>query len=122
MAKNQLKKYKAAKLRIDDEVIVIAGKEKGKRGSVMYIDNNSDKVVVQGVNRMTRFQRPTQENPQGGKIEVEMPMHISNVMYYDSKSKAGMRLGYVVADKKKTRHSRRAGEQKEIKIKDKKKG
>lgn len=122
MAKNQISKYKVNKLRVDDEVLIIAGKEKGKRGSVMYIDKSSDRIVVQGINRMTRFQRPTQENPQGGKIEVEMPLHISNVMFYDAKSKSGMRLGYSVSGKKKDRLARRGGESKEIKEKDKKKG
>lgn len=120
MAKNRIKKYRPVKLRIEDEVIVISGKEKGKRGNVMYIDRLNDKIVVQGINRRTRFQRPTQDNPQGGKIEVEMPMHLSNVMFYDSKSKAGVRIGFNTKSDKKSRVGRRAGEVVEIKVKDKK--
>lgn len=120
MAKNQLKKYTPRKLRLEDEVVVISGKHKGKRGSIMYIDRNRDRVIVQGVNRIKRFQRPTQENPQGGTIEVEMPLHISNVMFYDSKAKKGVRLGYSTQDGKKLRVMRQGGETREIKEKDKK--
>lgn len=81
------------KLRRDDEVIVIAGKEKGKRGKIMFIDRGGERVVVQGVNKRRRFQRPTQENPQGGSLEIEAPLEISNVMFYDSKQKKGVKLG-----------------------------
>ncbi|MCB1174402.1 MAG: 50S ribosomal protein L24 [Leptospiraceae bacterium] len=121
MAKNQAKQHQPRKLRVDDEVIVIAGKEKGKRGTIMFIDRKSDKVIVQGVNRVTRFQRPTQDNPQGGQIDVEMPLHISNIMYYDAKLKKGVRVGYDQKDGRKVRVERGAGGNGEIKEKDKKK-
>ena len=121
MAKNQEKKFRPTKLRLEDEVVVIAGKEKGKRGSILFIDKAGDRVVVQGVNRVTRFQRPTQENPQGGQIEVEMPIHISNVQYYDSKAKQGVRIGVKKDGKNKIRLTRKAGEEKEIKGKAKEK-
>lgn len=84
---------KKIKLKRDDEVIVIAGREKGKRGKIMFIDRQGERVVVQGVNRIKRYQRPSQENPQGGVLEIEAPIHYSNVMLYDSRTKKGVRLG-----------------------------
>ena len=111
-------KYRRTRLKVGDEVIVVAGKEKGKRGQIMFIDKNKDRVVVQGINRQKRFQRPTQENPQGGVMEVEGTIHISNVMFYDAKSKSGMRVGYRVnPDGSKIRVGRKAGEEKELKEK-----
>lgn len=81
------------KLKKDDEVIVIAGKQKGKRGKILFIDKTREKVFIQGVNKIKRFQRPTQDNPKGEAIEVEAGLHLTNVMYYDSKTKKGVRLG-----------------------------
>lgn len=86
------------RLKRDDEVIVISGKEKGKRGKIMFIDKNKGRVLVQGVNKIKRYQRPTQENPQGGEIEIESSLHISNVMIYDSKLKKGVRIGIQIGE------------------------
>lgn len=111
-------KHTRIKLKTGDEVVVIAGREKGKRGEIMFIDKPRNRVVVQGVNKIKRFQRPTQENPQGGVIEIEQGLHISNVMYYDSKAKQGRRLGYKVDGANKSRAMRTGkGELKEIKEK-----
>ncbi|MCB1323929.1 MAG: 50S ribosomal protein L24 [Spirochaetales bacterium] len=112
-------KYRRTRLKIGDEVIVIAGKEKGKRGQIMHVDKRRDRVVIQGVNRIKRFQRPTQENPQGGSIEIESPIHLSNVMFYDSKTKSGIRIGYRMGGpgEQKVRIGRKAGEEREIKEK-----
>lgn len=101
----------SARLKSGDEVIVIAGAEKGKKGKIMFIDPVRQKVVVQGVNKTKRFQRPSQENPQGGVIEIEKPMHISNVMFFDSKSKKGVRLGMKVENGKKVRVTRPDGKE-----------
>lgn len=99
----------STKLRKDDEVIVIAGKEKGKRGKIMAFDKARNKVVVQGVNRLKRFQRPSQENPKGGVVEIEQGLPLANVLFYDSKSKKGVRLGYKTTDGKKVRVTRPDG-------------
>jgi len=80
------------KLRIDDEVVVIAGKNRSQRGRIIAVDRKRGRVIVQGVNMRKRFQRPTQENPKGGVVEMEAPMHITNVQYYDSKSKKPSRI------------------------------
>ncbi|TGK12280.1 50S ribosomal protein L24 [Leptospira fluminis] len=104
-------KFKAIRLHKDDEVVVIAGKEKGKRGKILVIDKKRDRVVVEGLNKRKRFLRPTQENPQGGIVEVEAPMHISNVMFYDSKKKKGVRVGFQESKGKKVRVSRPDGKE-----------
>ncbi len=94
-------KFKKIKLRKDDEVIVIAGKleDKGKKGKILSIDKKRDRVYVAGINKRKKYVRPTQENPQGGIIEIENSVHISNVMLFDSKAKKGARVKIEV-DKK----------------------
>ncbi|EMM86700.1 MULTISPECIES: 50S ribosomal protein L24 [Leptospira] len=99
-------KFKKFRFKKNDEVICIAGKEKGKKGKVLSIDKKRDRVIVEGLNKRKRFMRPTQENPQGGVIEVEAAIHISNVMFYDSKKKAGVRVGFETIKGKKVRVSR----------------
>jgi large subunit ribosomal protein L24 len=101
-------KFKKIKLKKDDEVIVIAGKrdDKGKKGKVLSIDKKKDRVFVSGINKRKKFVRPTQENPQGGIIEVEQSIHISNVMLFDSKRKEGVRTGIQIVKGEKQRVSR----------------
>jgi large subunit ribosomal protein L24 len=91
-------KFKKIKLRKDDEVIIISGKleDKGKKGKILSIDKKRDRVYVSGINRRKKYVRPTQENPQGGIIEIENSIHISNVMLFDSKTKKGARVGFTV--------------------------
>ncbi len=100
-------KFKKTKLKKDDEVFVIAGKEKGKKGKILAIDKRKDRVFVEGVNKRKRFVRPTQENPQGGSIEIESGIHISNVMFLDPKMDnkkkpekkiKAVRIGFVAKD------------------------
>lgn len=91
------------RIRKGDEVVVIAGKDKGKRGTVVRMLEN--KVVVEGVNVVKKHQKP---NPalgnQGGIISKEMPIHISNVMLYNPASQKGDRVGFkVLEDGKKVR-------------------
>ena len=109
-------KHPCFKLKVDDEVIVLSGKDKGKRGKIMAINRDRNILVVQGINLIRRFQRPSQENPKGGILELERPLHFSNVAYYDSKSKKGMRLGYLLkGPKQKRRAFREKGQLREIK-------
>ncbi len=84
------------RLRVEDEVIVIAGKNKNQRGRIIAIDANRGRVIVQGVNMRKRFARPTQENPKGGVVEMEAPLSLSNVMYYDAKTKKPSRIRFGV--------------------------
>lgn len=74
------------KLKKGDKVIIIAGKDKRTKNSsaegvITYIDRKKDRVVVEGLNMGTKHFKPTATNNQGGRIEKEMPVHISNVMY-----------------------------------------
>jgi len=66
-------------VREGDSVQVIAGNDRGKTGRVLRVMPRQDKVIVEGVNRRYRHVRPSQQNPQGGRVEREMPIHISNV-------------------------------------------
>jgi large subunit ribosomal protein L24 len=66
-----------------DAVVVIAGKDKGKNGRVLRVSPGADKLVIEGVNVRTKHVKPTQTNPQGGRIKKESPIHSSNVMLAD---------------------------------------
>jgi large subunit ribosomal protein L24 len=63
----------------EQEVVVISGAHKGKRGKVLSV-NAGERILVEGINMVTKFERKTQENPEGGSVEREMPIHYSNVM------------------------------------------
>jgi large subunit ribosomal protein L24 len=85
----------ALKIRRDDEVVVISGKDRGKTGKVLRVDPKKERVVVEGINIIKRHQRPSAMAPQAqaGVIEREGPIHISNVMLIDPKTKKRTRLG-----------------------------
>ena len=81
-----------------DEVIVIAGKDKGRRGTVTAVDN--DRVIVEGVNVAKKHQKPNpQKGVQGGIIDKEMPIHISNVMLFNPATGKGDRVGFSIQGK-----------------------
>lgn len=100
------------RIKSGDTVIVIAGQDKGKKGKVLEAYPKKEKVLVEGVNIAKKNQKPNRLNPQGGIIEKEMPIHISNVMYYDAKAGKGVRLGYKILENgKKVRISKKTGEE-----------
>ncbi|MBO8427664.1 MAG: 50S ribosomal protein L24 [Firmicutes bacterium] len=82
------------KLKKGDKVVVIAGKDKGKVGVIQRAYPKLNKVVVEGVNIHKKHQKPTQQNPNGSIVEMYSPIDVSNVMYYDNKTKKGTRIGY----------------------------
>lgn len=95
----------------DDNVIVITGKDKGKKGRVIAAYPRENRVLVEGVNIVKKHSRPSQQSPQGGIIEQEAPIHVSNVMLIDPKSGKVTRVGYKVLDNgKKVRIARKSGE------------
>lgn len=95
----------------DDTVIVISGKDKGKKGRVIESYPRENRVLVEGVNMVKKHTRPSQVNPQGGIIEQEAPIHASNVMHIDPKSGNVTRIGYKVLENgKKVRYAKRSGE------------
>ena len=105
----------SAKLKTGDEVIVIGGKDRGKRGKVLRVEPKKSRVYVEGLNMVKRHQRPQQvagaqrAEQVGGVIEKEGPIHISNVMLADPKDGKPSRLGVEIADGKRYRIARRSG-------------
>jgi large subunit ribosomal protein L24 len=103
------------RIRRDDEVVVISGKDRGKTGRVMRVDPKKSKVYVEGLNIVKRHQRPTQVQGAdraetiGGVIEKEGPIHISNVMLVDPKDKKHTRVGVVREDGVRNRVTKRSG-------------
>ena len=83
MAKLQIKK--------GDTVVVISGKEKGKQGEIIAVDIKKERVTVKGLNLVKRHTKPSQANPQGGIIEKEGTIHVSNVMVLDPEQKVPTR-------------------------------
>ncbi len=101
---------KKLKIKKGDDVIVIAGKDKGKKGSVLSVIRDNDRVVVAGVNMIKRHQRAGAGGP-GGIVEKEASLHISNVALVDPKEGKATRVGYkTLNDGKKVRVARRSGE------------
>lgn len=98
------------KIRKNDMVKVITGREKGKTGRVLEVDLKKERVLIERVNMVKRHQKPTQRYRQGGIIEKEAPLHVSNVMFYEEKNGKATRVGAKVVEGKKARVSRRTGE------------
>jgi large subunit ribosomal protein L24 len=100
----------AARIKKDDEVVVISGRDKGARGRVLKVLRDEDKVIVEGVGRVKKHQKPNQQNQQGGIIEKELPIHISKVMLLDSKADKPTRIRMGTdADGKKVRVTVKSG-------------
>jgi len=100
-----------AHVRKGDTVMVVAGKERGKRGKVLRVLTGKGRVLVEKVNMIKKHQRPTQKLRQGGIIEREGPIHLSNVMLVDPQTDKPTRVGMKsLADGKKARVARRSGE------------
>ncbi len=98
------------KIKKNDTVLVIAGKDKGKKGKVLRAIPQENKVVVEGVNIQTRHMKAKSQQEQSEIRKIEGPIDASNVMYYDSKAKAPTRVGYVVENGKKKRVSKKTGQ------------
>src|SRR4051795_12807984 len=101
------------RIRRDDEVIVIGGKDKGKTGKVLRTEPDKRRVYVEGLNIVKRHQKPSALNPnaQAGVIEREGPIHVSNVALVDPKDKKPTRVGIKREDGKRFRVARRSGQQ-----------
>ena len=103
-----------AKLHIkkDDTVYVLAGDDKGKTGRVLSIDAKKNRAIVEGVNKVKKSTKPNAQHPQGGIIEIEAPIHLSNLNVVDPKTKKPTRVGFKVDDKgNKVRYSKKSGEE-----------
>ncbi len=98
------------RIRKGDTVKIISGKENGKTGRVLRVNAEKQQVWVERLNMVKRHQKPTQTHRQGGIIEKEAPLHVSNVMYYDEKAGRATRIGMKDLEGKKVRYSKRSGE------------
>ena len=87
------------KLKKGDEVIILAGKDKGKTGKIILVKPQINRAVVTGVNKVKKHQKPDNNQP-GGIVEKEMPIQISNLAFYDPVTKQGVKLGFKFNDKK----------------------
>ena len=98
----------AAKLRKGDEVVVLAGKDKGKKGTISSVDPNSGKAVVDGINMAVRHQKQTQAT-QGGRTPKAMPIQLSNLAIVDKNGKAS-RVGFRMDGDNKVRFAKTTGD------------
>lgn len=92
-----------------DKVMVISGKDKGKTGIVLAAYPKKDRVIVENVNMVKKHAKPSQDNPQGGIMDMEAAIHVSNVMPIDPKTGEPTRVGYQVIDGKKVRIAKKSG-------------
>lgn len=93
-----------------DKVMVISGKDKGKTGVILAAFPKQDRVLVEGINMVKKHAKPSQINPQGGILNQEAPIHVSNVMIIDPKSGEPTRVGYKIDGNKKVRVAKKSGE------------
>ncbi len=105
----------ASRIKADDQVVVIGGKDRGKRGKVLRVEPKRNRLYVEGLNIVKRHQRPQQvqgaqrAEQVGGVIEKEGPIHISNVMLLDPKDSKPTRIGTELQDGKRYRVAKRSG-------------
>ncbi len=98
------------KLKKEDQIVVISGNDRGKRGKVLFIDNKKGRIIVEGINiRKRHIKQQNQEGQKGGIVQMEFPMQISNVMYFCDKCKKGVRLGIEVKNDSKVRVCKKCG-------------
>lgn len=100
---------KKCKLKKGDEVIVIAGKNKGQKSTIDKVDYKKGKVYLTNVNVYKKHQKPTSQNQLGGIIEKVLPIDISNIMLLDPKTKTPTRIGYKIEGNKKVRYAKKSG-------------
>jgi large subunit ribosomal protein L24 len=94
-----------------DTVFVNAGNDKGKTGKVLEVLRDKDRVIVEGINMVSKHTKPNAKQPQGGIVKQEAGIHISNVQLLDPKSGAPTRVGFRIEDGKKVRYAKKSGEE-----------
>jgi len=99
----------SAKIKKGDNVVVLTGKDKGRSGTVLKVLPEDSRVVVQGINMVQRHTRPSQSNPNGGIVNKEASLHVSNVAHVDSNGKP-TRVGFKIEGDKKVRVAKTTGD------------
>ena len=102
---------KKLKIKKGDTVYVNAGNDKGKTGKVLSVLKDEDRVIVEGVNIVSKHTKPNSKQPQGGIIKQEAAIHISNVNLIDPASSKPTRVGFKVEDGKKVRVAKKSGQE-----------
>ncbi len=95
----------------DDTVIVLAGKDKGKKGKVLKVLVKDERAIVEGINMVSKSQKPSAQNPQGGIVKKEAPIHISNLSLIDPKSGKATRISVKHEGKNVIRIAKKSGEE-----------
>ncbi|WP_372945527.1 50S ribosomal protein L24 [Muriicola sp.] len=98
------------KIKTGDTVRVIAGDHKGSEGKVLSVDRVKNKAIVEEINMVSKHEKPSAKNPQGGIVKKEAPIHISNLSLIDKKSGETTRVGFELKDGKKVRVSKKSNE------------
>ncbi|MDO5715226.1 MAG: 50S ribosomal protein L24 [Tissierellia bacterium] len=98
------------KIKVDDTVMIIAGKDRGKTGKVLKTFPKKDQVIVENINMVTKHNKPQGPANPGGIEKKEAPIHVSNVMYFDAKTGKGTRIGYRIENGKKVRFAKSSNE------------
>lgn len=98
------------KIKTGDTVRVIAGDHKGSEGKVLSVDRVKNKAIVEEINMVSKHEKPSAKNPQGGIVKKEAPIHISNLSLIDNKSGETTRVGFELKDGKKVRVSKKSNE------------
>jgi len=93
-----------------DKVKVLSGKDRGKEGVILEAYPKKERVLVEGINMVKKHAKPSQDNPQGGILNKEAAIHVSNVLPIDPKTGEPTRVGYEVRDGKKVRVAKKSGE------------
>jgi large subunit ribosomal protein L24 len=100
----------AAKIKKGDAVIVLTGKDKGRKGTVNKVLPEDNRAFVTGINMVSRHVKPSQANPQGGIIRKEASIHLSNLALADPKTGEATRVGFKIDGDKKVRYAKKSGE------------
>ena len=98
------------KLKKGDEVIVLTGKDKGKTGKILKMIPKQSKAIVSEINRVKKNQKPDNNQP-GGIIDKEMPIHVSNLLFYDREQNKGIKVGFKISNNKKVRINKLSGKE-----------
>ncbi len=98
------------KIRTGDTVRIIAGDHKGTEGKIVRVDIKNNKAIVEGANMVSKHEKPSAKNPQGGIVKKEALIHISNLSLIDAKSGDATRVGYEMREGKKVRFSKKSNE------------
>ncbi len=105
------------KIRKNDKVKIISGKDVGKMGTVIKAFPKDNKIVVEGINLVKKHVKPGKVSKEGGVISVERPIDVSNAMYYSEKDQRPVRLGFMIIDGKKYRINKKTKEVLDQKVK-----